>query len=130
MELLAIVRLIFSVIGGIITILTGILLIRHRQVIEYAKGFFSFIRDDFQAEHEVQYGAVWTDLLKTITYGFKALGKSSSQDGFGDDKANEVNQLLVLLGKLIIVSGILAIISITIATVWMISESKISINLD
>lgn len=29
MELLAIVRLIFSVIGGIITILTGILLIRH-----------------------------------------------------------------------------------------------------
>ena len=130
MELLAIVRLIFSVIGGIITILTGILLIRHRQVIEYAKAFFSFIRDDFQAEHEVQYGAVWTDLLKTITYGIKALGKSSSQEGFSDDKANEINQLVVLLGKLIIVSGILAIISITIATVWMISESKISINLD
>lgn len=128
-EPLAIIKLILVILGCIITILTGSLLIRHRQLIEYFKDSFTFIKDDYQAEQEIQYGTVFSELGRTIKYGLKALGKSSSQESFGGNRPNEINQILVLIGKLIIATGILGIIIIVIGTLWMISESKINVNL-
>lgn len=129
MELLAIIKLFLVILGCVITILTGVLLIRHRQFIEYFKDSFSFIRDDYQAEKEIQYGNIFSALTKAIKYGFKALGKSSSQTSFDENRSNEINQILVLIGKLIIATGILGIIIIIIGTLWMISVSQVNINL-
>lgn len=130
MELLAIIKLFLVILGCIITILTGVLLIRHRQLIEYFKDSFTFIKDDYQAEQEIQYENVFSALERTIKYGLKVLGKSSSQESFGGNTSNEINQILVLIGKLIIVTGILGIIIIVIGTLWMIAESEINVNLD
>jgi hypothetical protein len=129
MELLAIIKLFSVILGCVITILTGVLLIRHRQLIEYFKDSFSFIRDDYQADKEIQYGNIFSALARAIKYGFKALGKSSSQTSFDENKSNEINQILVLIGKLIIATGILGIVIIIIGTLWMISESQVNVNL-
>jgi hypothetical protein len=129
MELLAIIKLFSVILGCVITILTGVLLIRHRQLIEYFKDSFSFIRDDYQADKEIQYGNILSEMARAIKYGFKALRKSSSQTSFYENKSNEINQILVLIGKLIIAIGILGIIIIIIGTFWMISESQVNVNL-
>ncbi|WP_298516929.1 hypothetical protein [uncultured Kordia sp.] len=130
MGILAIIKLFIAIIGFGITILTGILLIRHRQLIEYFKSSFSFIRDDYQAEKEIEYGDFFSELFKAIKYGFTSLGKSNSRTAFNENKgkSNEINRILVLIGKLMIVTGVLGILISIVGTLWMIFESRVNIN--
>ncbi len=129
MTLLAIIKFFLVVFGSIITILTGVLLIRHRQLIEYFKSSFTFIRKDFQPEKEIKYGNVFKESVETIRYGAKIIGKSEATDAYGEDTSNEINKIVVLIGKLLVISGILGIIIILIGTFWMISTSQLNINL-
>lgn len=108
-----------AVLGGITTILVGTLLIRHRQLIAYFKNSFTFIKEDYQSEIEVTYGNFFNESFKAFKYGIKSIRKSESSHVYHDDKTNEINQILVLTGKLLVVSGILGIIIAFIGTIWM-----------
>lgn len=129
MTLLAIIKFFLVVFGCIITILGGVLLIRHRQLIEYFKSAFTFIREDYTAEIEVKYGNLFKESVEAFKYGVKSIGKSESTNAYGEDQTNEINQILILLGKLLVITGILGIVVIFIGTIWMLVTSQININL-
>jgi hypothetical protein len=129
MTLIAIIKFFVVVFGCTITILSGILLIKHRQLIEYFKSSFTFIREDFSAKIEVKYGNVFKESVAAIKYGIKSIRKTESADVYHDDSTNEINQILVLIGKLLVATGILGIIIILIGTIWMLWTSRINVSL-
>lgn len=127
MTLIAIIKFFLAVFGFTITILGGILLVRHRQLIEYFKDSFTFIRENYSSEIEVKYGNILNESVQAFKYGIKSIQKSESNNIYR--KENEINQILVLIGKLLIVTGILGIITVFIGTIWMLSTSQINFNL-
>ena len=129
MTLLAIIKFFLVVFGCIITVLGGVILIRHRQLIEYFKKAFTFIREDYQPEIEAEYGNFFTESIAALKFGIKSLGKNDSTNVFHGDKTFEINKILVLIGKLLVVTGILGIIVIFIGTIWMLATSHINIDL-
>ena len=129
MTLIAIIKFFVVVFGCTITVLSGVLLIRHRQLIEYFKSSFTFIREDYSSKIEVKYGNVFKESFEALKYGIKSIRKSESTDVYHEDNTNEINQILVLLGKLLVATGILGIIIIFIGTIWMFWTSRINVSL-
>jgi hypothetical protein len=106
-----IINLLIVIFGSLITILTGILFIKHRQFIAYFKDAFTFIKSDYQAVQDIQYDNVFSQLASVFKYGIKSMGKSNSQDALVKDRSNEINHILVLIGKVLIVTGLLGILA-------------------
>ena len=66
---------------------------------------------------------------KVIKSSFNLLGDGAS---IKENELNEefgVNQILVLIGQVLIISGILGMVLMILGTIWMISESQINVNL-
>ncbi|WP_299017736.1 hypothetical protein [uncultured Polaribacter sp.] len=120
MTLIAILNFFSNVFGFTITILGGILLIRHRQCIAYFKSSFTFIKQDYEPEIVEDYDNIFKEALKAIKYGFSTLKKSNSKQRYFSNQSNEINQIIVLIGKLVVFSGILGIITTFISSIWMI----------
>jgi hypothetical protein len=94
-------------------------------VLYYFKDTFSFIKEDYSPEINVKYGNFFKESMQAIKFGFKSLRTSSSEDVYNLDKNNEINQIIVLLGKLLVFSGILGIVSAFISNVWVIFLSSL-----
>ncbi|XMO85377.1 hypothetical protein AAFN75_11315 [Algibacter sp. AS12] len=124
MILVGIINFFLALIGNVIAILWGVLLIRHRQCIAYFKNTFTFIKDDYQPELEVNYGNFFSESFEAFKYGIKFLGKNSSALTYGKDKTFEINQILVLIGKLLIALGVFGIIVTIISSFWMLFTSR------
>lgn len=122
MKLIAIINFFLTIFGFVTVILSGLLLIRHRKLIFYFKDTFSFIREDYSPEIEVTYGNFFKESLEAIKFGFRSLMKSTSQDIYNNDKVYEINQIIVLIGKLLVLSGVLGIIIAFISSLWMLFQ--------
>lgn len=129
MTLLAIIKFFAVAFGCVITVLGGILLMRHRQLIDYFKSAFTFIREDYQPDMESEHGHVISESINALRYGMRSLRKSDNASVFGKDETLEINKILVLIGKLLVATGILGIIIIFIGTIWMLSTSHINVDL-
>jgi hypothetical protein len=125
MKLLAIINFLITVFGFVTVILSGILLIRHRQLIFYFKDAFGFIREDYTAEIDVKYGNIFTESIAAIKFGFRSLKSSKSEDIYSTDKTNEINQIIVLLGKLMVLSGVLGVLTAFLSSFWMLFISRL-----
>ena len=125
MKLLAIINFLITVFGFVTVILSGILLIRHRQLIFYFKDDFGFIREDYTAEIDVKYGNIFTESIAAIKFGFRSLKSSKSEDIYSTDKTNEINQIIVLLGKLMVLSGVLGVLTTFLSSFWMLFISRL-----
>lgn len=129
MGLLAIVKLFLVVFGNIITILTGVLFINHRELLSYFKDTFTFIKDDYNPPSNIKHMGLFPSIGKVIKSSFNLLGDGAS---IKENELNEefgVNQILVLIGQVLIISGILGMVLMILGTIWMISESQINVNL-
>ena len=124
MKLITIINFFVTVLGFVSIILSGILLIRHRQLIFYFKDAFGFIKDDYSPEIDVKYGDFFKESISAIKFGFKSLKQSTSKDIYNSDKKNEINQIIVLLGKLLVFSGVIGIITTFISSLWMLFLSR------
>ena len=102
----AIVNFLLAFVACVITIATGLLLARHRKVLLYFKGVFSFIRDDYYDGAQEEYPNLISEMLNVITYGFSILSGST-----GRDETIGVERLLVLLGRLTILTGIIGMVA-------------------
>jgi hypothetical protein len=119
MKLIAIINFFITIFGFVSIILMGIILIRHRQLIFYFKDTFGFIKEDYSPKLDVEYGNFFKESFIAIKFGFKALKKNTSEDIYNSDRKNEINQIIVLLGNLVVLSGVLGIITTFISSLWM-----------
>ncbi|KJD37270.1 hypothetical protein PW52_02305 [Tamlana sedimentorum] len=129
MAFLAILNFIISALSSLISVITGVLLIRHRQVIFYFKSAFSFIKDDYVSEEEINYNGFFKEAIQVLKFGVKSLGKSSSKTVYGDNQIFEISILVVLLGKVLVFIGFVGIVLKFIGTIWMLSTSHINIDI-
>lgn len=132
METLAVFTLILLFFAEVLTILLGTLLIRHREVLNYFKDTFSFIKADYNPSLEIEHQSFLEGIFNTFKNALRLLGDGNLyQDSVNenDNKSFEINQIITLIGQVLIISGILAILITLGSTIWMIMESDIKINL-
>ncbi|MCB4807931.1 hypothetical protein LG651_06675 [Tamlana sp. 62-3] len=129
MAFLAILNFVIAALSSLISIITGVLLIRHRQVIFYFKSAFSFIKDDYVFEEEINYNGFFKEAIQVLKFGIKSLGKSSSKTVYGDNQIFEISILVVLLGKVLVFIGFVGIVLKFIGSIWMLSTSHVNIDI-
>lgn len=129
MILLALLKLLLVIFAMAIPIITGLLLIKHREVIAYFKDSFTFIRDDYSSEYELADMSFFSGLSNVFSYGVKMLTNSQAPTHAAEDKTTSPHRLLIVTGQLMIIGGLLGIFLVITGTIWMMMNSQISVDI-
>ncbi|MEL6672853.1 MAG: hypothetical protein AAFR61_11700 [Bacteroidota bacterium] len=120
-----------SLLGQTLTLILGVLLVRHRELIAYFKGTFSFIRDDFDPYLQVAHSGFLAGVKEVIQDG---VGQIESANTSPDEQAQSkiavrINRIIVLTGRIIILLTVISMLLSIGLTIWMIYTSQVTINL-
>ena len=105
-------------IQGLITITFGVLLMKHLDVIKYVKGILNENSDDL-SDNDLMDNRDIIDaysvssspaLLEMLSEAFKLFSTAPAEELSQNGKYQNISRIIVLLGKLIVISGFLVIL--------------------